>query len=61
MSEIVSGEIMYSLAETICLAVDADKFNLYLVEAEGEGVDGRSPPLWLLEAEDDVTGVSPPF
>ena len=36
MSEIVSGEIMYSLAETICLAVDADKFNLYLVEAEGE-------------------------
>ena len=30
------GEIMFSLAETICLAVDADLFNLYLVETEGE-------------------------
>ena len=30
------GEVMFLLAETICLAVDADLFNLYLVETEGE-------------------------
>ena len=27
---------MYTLAETISLAVDADLFHLYLVETEGE-------------------------
>ena len=36
------GEIMFLLAETICLAVDADLFNLYLVETEGE-ITRQSP------------------
>ena len=38
------GEIMHSLAETICLAVDADLFQLYLVESEGE-ITKHSPGL----------------
>ena len=41
MSGLVEGEtkiaeIMFLLAETVCLAVDADLFHLYLVETEGE-------------------------
>ena len=43
------GEIMFLLAETICLAVDADLFNLYLVETEGE-ITKYSP-----EKEDSTT------
>ena len=33
---IVTDAVMYELAETIMLAVDADMVNLYLVETEGE-------------------------
>ena len=30
------GQIMFELASCICAAVDADLFNLFLVESEGE-------------------------
>ena len=33
---IVTDAVMYNLAETIMMAVDADMVNLYLVETEGE-------------------------
>ena len=33
---ILTDAVMYTLAETVMMAVDADMVNLYLVETEGE-------------------------
>ena len=33
---ILTDAVMYNLAETVMMAVDADMVNLYLVETEGE-------------------------
>ena len=33
---ILTDAVMFALAETIMMAVDADMVNLYLVETEGE-------------------------
>ena len=33
---ILTDAVMYALAETVMMAVDADMVNLYLVETEGE-------------------------